>query len=168
MGQRPRPVLSRLLDERKIQRSSTSSSMVANELQAAVTDLRTARRSLRENDSKWATVQAYYCMFHAARALLYQKGFRENGHRGLLAAVRVLYATELSGRLLDDFSDAMKLREAADYGLIYSEESAKDVVDTAKKFLARSRGILKKSRFGAARGIGPFAKQDRLKTHDQP
>lgn len=168
MGQRSGLVLRKLLSERKIQRSRITVQMVANELAAAVTDLRTAQRSLRENDSKWATVQAYYCMFHAARALLYQRGFREYGHRGLLAAVRVLYSTELSGHLLDDFSDAMKLREAADYGLIYSEESAKDVVDAAKKFLAKLRKILKKSHFGLARATGPFTKQNELKPNDEP
>ncbi len=59
--------------------------------------------------------------------------------------------------MLEDFSEAMALREDADYGLIYSEDSALIVLESAGKFLEGARGILdsimKKSLGRAARRI---------------
>jgi len=40
----------------------------------------------------------------------------------------------------------MSMREAADYGLVYSEEAAMDVVETAEDFLDRARLILRITR----------------------
>ncbi len=117
--------------------------MVLKEFEASKNDLETARRSLNEEDHKWATVQAYYSMFHAAKALLYSKGFREKSHRGLLAALRQLYPREIPGPMLDDFREAMELRESADYGLVWSEESASDVLDTAEAFLDKAKTVIR-------------------------
>ncbi len=74
-------ILRSLLRERKITRSRISEGMIAKELAGARNDLRTARASFDGGNYKWATVQAYYSMFHAAQALLYNKGFREKSHR---------------------------------------------------------------------------------------
>jgi uncharacterized protein (UPF0332 family) len=41
--------------------------MVSKELEGAKDDLETARKSLTAGDYKWATIQAYYSIFHAAR-----------------------------------------------------------------------------------------------------
>ena len=46
--------------------------MVSKELDGAKDDLETAKKSLRAGDHKWATVQAYHSIFHAAKALLYK------------------------------------------------------------------------------------------------
>lgn len=143
MGERVAPGLRNLLRERKIIRSRTSRGMVQKELQASKNDLEAARKSLNEGEDKWATVQAYYSIFHAARALLYSKGFREKSHRGLLAALRQLYPREISGSMLDDFREAMELRESADYGLVWSEESATNVLDTAEAFRDKAKSILR-------------------------
>jgi uncharacterized protein (UPF0332 family) len=101
--------------------------------------------SLRAEESKWATIQAYYSTFHSARALLYTKEYAEHGHRALLAALRALYARELPSELLDHFEDAMGLREAADYGSVYSQEGAEEVIETARSFLDAATRILKVS-----------------------
>jgi uncharacterized protein (UPF0332 family) len=146
MGERLRPALKSLLSEGRIRRSRASPEMILKEIQGARKDLETARKSLNEADYKWATIQAYYSIFHAARALLYNRGFRERSHRGLLAALRLLYPASMLGPVLDDFSEAMTLREEADYGLIYSEESAETVVESAMSFLNESKTILKKTR----------------------
>jgi len=117
--------------------------MVLKELEASKNDLGAARKSRDEEDYKWATVQAYYSIFHAAKALLYSKGFREKSHRGLLAALRQLYPREIPGSMLDDFREAMELRESADYGLVWSDESATNVLDTAETFLHKVKSILR-------------------------
>ena len=116
--------------------------MVLKEFEGAGRDLETARKSFNDDDYKWATIQAYYSIFHAARGLLYNRGFREKSHRGLLAAIRLLYSKQLSIASIEDFSEAMRLREEADYGLIYSEESAIDVIESAEIFLGKCRAIV--------------------------
>ncbi len=143
MGERIAPGLRSLLRERKIIRSRISRGMVLKELEASKNDLGAARKSRDEEDYKWATVQAYYSIFHAAKALLYSKGFREKSHRGLLAALRQLYPREIPGSMLDDFREAMELRESADYGLVWSDESATNVLDTAEAFLHKVKSILR-------------------------
>jgi len=54
--------------------------LVPKELGQADHDLQAAKRSCGVGEHKWATIQAYYAMFHAARALLYAKGYREKSH----------------------------------------------------------------------------------------
>lgn len=142
MGQRVSPALRTLLDQKTIRRSRMSNEMVVKELDGARRDLETARKSLRRGDDKWATVQAYYSVFHAARALLYTKGFREHSHRGLLSALRLLYPGRDVGSMLEDFSEAMSLREQADYGLVYSADSARIAIEDAENFLRESSKLL--------------------------
>jgi uncharacterized protein (UPF0332 family) len=116
--------------------------MVSKELDGAKNDLETARKSLKAGDYKWATVQAYYSIFHAAKALLYNKDFRERSHRGLLSALKLLYPSKIVGSIIEDFSEAMRLREQADYGLVYSEDSARVSVEDAESFLEETTKIL--------------------------
>ena len=106
--------------------------MVLKELKGAESDLNDAKESIESGKFKWATVQGYYSIFHSARALLYSKGFREKSHRTLLQALRELFTREMPRSLFDDFEDAMSMREAADYGLIFSEEGARDVLKSAE------------------------------------
>ena len=43
---------------------------------------------------------------------------------------------------MEDFSEAMRLREQADYGLVYSEDSARVSVEDAESFLEETTKIL--------------------------
>lgn len=65
------------LRKKKIVRFPGARKLAAKELDVARADLSAARQSLKQKNYKWATVQAYYTMFHAARTLLYHKGYRE-------------------------------------------------------------------------------------------
>jgi len=143
LGEAVSPFLRNLLKERRIIRSKTSSLMVAKELSGSRSDLVTARASHKAGDYKWATVQAYYSVFHAARALLYNKGFRERSHRGLLKALAELYPRNALSDMLEAFEESMNLREAADYGLVYSEQGAEGALEDAHAFLQRSKVILR-------------------------
>jgi uncharacterized protein (UPF0332 family) len=116
--------------------------MVAKELKGSGSDLATAKASYEAGDHKWATVQAYYSIFHAARALLYNKGFRERSHRGLLKALAELYPPNTLSGLLVVFEESMNLREDADYGLVYSEHGAGDALEDAEVFFEKSKMIL--------------------------
>ncbi len=143
MGNDLSPVLLKLLEERKILRIRRDSALIAKEIAAAKADLKDAKESLALKKSKWATIQGYYATFHSARALLYDKGFREKSHHALLVAVRELYVSEIERSLIQDFEHGMYLRQEEDYGLKFSGRGAQDVIDIAEKMLERTKSILK-------------------------
>lgn len=132
-----------LLGERRLTKIKPDRKLVLKEIKGAKSDLETARKSLQDKNFKWATIQGYYSIFHAARALLYSKGFREKSHYALFVAIRELFRDELDLSLIQGFEDAMNLRQTADYGLTFSEEGAIDVIETAEKFLLTTKEVLK-------------------------
>jgi uncharacterized protein (UPF0332 family) len=132
----------RFVEQRKLIKIGVDRKLVIKEVEAAVSDLEEAKDSLSRERLKWATIQGYYSMFHAARALVYSKGFREKSHYALLVALRELFKDELELELIQSFEDAMSLREEADYGLVFSEEGATSVVNSAERFLNKVREIL--------------------------
>jgi uncharacterized protein (UPF0332 family) len=118
--------------------------LAPRELDQADHDLQAAKNSCDAGEYKWATIQAYYAMFHAARALLYAKGYREKSHYCLSVALLELYvdAGELSLSLAKDFDRAMLLRESADYKGDFSERGAKEVINNAERFILAARQVL--------------------------
>jgi uncharacterized protein (UPF0332 family) len=131
-----------LLEERKLSKIKLDKALILKEIEAAELDLETARKSLQDRNFKWATIQGYYSIFHAARALLFSKGFREKSHYALLIAIQELFSNKLEQSLIQGFEDAMNLRQTADYGLTFSEEGAFDVIETAEKFLLKTKELL--------------------------
>jgi len=105
------------IKDNKIAKFLASKSLIEKELLASSSDLKDAQDSFMMKKYKWATIQAYYSMFHLARALLFSKGYREKSHICLIAAINVLFVeTNLVPRkLIDNFLTAKELRENADY-----------------------------------------------------
>ena len=58
------------LRKNKIVKFVGAKKLALRELKTAQDDLKVASASLKNNVAKWATIQAYYTMFHAARALV--------------------------------------------------------------------------------------------------
>jgi uncharacterized protein (UPF0332 family) len=133
----------RLLEERKLQRIEPKHDIITKETASAEYDLGKSKNSFEEADYKWAIVQAYYSMFHAARALIYSKGYREKSHRACLVALKEFFLDALGEERIDDFEEAMDLRESADYGSAYTDEDARNLVAKAQEFLENVRRILK-------------------------
>lgn len=133
----------RLVRDRRLIRIRVDRDLIRKEIKAAISDLEEARDSLSRERFKWATIQGYYSMFHAARALIYSRGIRERSHYALLIALRELFGNQLDSEDIRNFEEAMDLREEADYGLVFSEEGATSVVNNAEKFLKRAKEILK-------------------------
>ena len=137
----------RCIDNRKLVSFKTTPDMIKKELNIAAYDLKRAKDSLRDDDAKWATVQGYYAMFHTARALIFKQGYREKSHRCLLVAIQELYVAKgkLPIEYVDSFREAMDLREDADYGFIYSKQSAHNIIKAASKFFEYANTILRSS-----------------------
>jgi uncharacterized protein (UPF0332 family) len=143
MGNGLSAALQKLIEERKLTRITPDRKLVVKEIAASKADLKDAKESLGLKKFKWAIIQGYYAMFHSARALLFERGYREKSHYALLVAIREFYANEIERSLIQEFEHGMYLRQEADYGLKFSESGAQDVIETAEKLLVRAKAILR-------------------------
>lgn len=127
----------RCVQERRLLKITPSQEMIQKELESAEYDLKRAKNSLEEEDFKWAAVQSYYAMFHAAKALVLKKGYREKSHFCLLIALRELYvkSDRLNAEMVENLELCMNLRHEADYGLTYHQGSAETAITYAEEFL---------------------------------
>ena len=94
---------------------------------------------------KYATINSYYSIFHAARALLYSQGYRERSHHCLSIAIEALFVETgtISSRYIQIFKNSMSLRENADYSSSFSYESALLSITNAHEFLSAARSLLR-------------------------
>ncbi len=104
-----------------------------------------AEKTFNDKDYKWATIQAYYSMFHSARALLFARNYREHSHHCLIVAMRALYVETrlLPGSLIEALGKGKRLREDADYYDRWSEEGAMFALKAAENFLKKARELTK-------------------------
>jgi len=133
------------LKKGKIRKFYRGKALVKKELESAKFDLGAAKESIKDKNYKWATIQTYYSMFHSARALLYDKNYREKSHYCLIEAIRALYVRQglLDYWLIEALQKAKILREGADYYSEFTEAAASDLIQNAKKFIDKVRKILK-------------------------
>ena len=132
------------LEKRRILKFSRGKQLVKKELQAAQDDLLEAQDRFKNKKYKYATITAYYSILHSARALIYSEGYREKSHYYLLVAVQALFTERklLDEELAKDFHNAMILREDADYHGEFSRDGAKNAIESAIKFLQKTKTLL--------------------------
>ncbi len=113
------------LRRKRIWEFSRGKSLVEKELKTAEKDLADGKEGLQREKYKWSTVQAYYSMFHSARALLYAKNYREKSHYCLIVALRAFYVDKklLPQSLIESLQNGKRLREQADYYDDWSKEA---------------------------------------------
>ncbi len=135
----------KFLAKKKIIPFRAGKRLYLKELKTAGEDFKSAQNSLAEGNFKWATIQFYYAMFHAVRALIYSKGYREKSHYALKVAFEALFIDQgmIERELLDSFVTAMGLRESADYKSNFSKEGAQEVFENARRLIKRAENILK-------------------------
>ena len=127
----------RCIKERRLVKIKPLKEIIQKEIESAEYDLERARNSLEQEDFKWTAIQSYYSMFHAAKALVLKKGYREKSHFCLIIALRELYVKEekLNQEMVENFELCMNLRHEADYGLSYHQESAETSIKYSEEFL---------------------------------
>lgn len=81
-------IIEDLTSKGKLKSARLSDEMVKKEFEAGKKDFSSAQASFDSSNFKWATIQAYYAIFHAARALLYKNGYREESHVALKLAIK--------------------------------------------------------------------------------
>lgn len=133
------------LERQKLVKFAAAKKLAQRELKTAEEDLKTAQKSLKSGNEKWAIIQAYYAMFHTARALLYSQSYREKSHYCLIVAMRAIFVEQgiLDVRLVEAFQTAKVLRENADYENEFSKESAKELLEKAEQFYICAQTILR-------------------------
>ena len=111
------------------------------DLQRAIKAVRAAESLLDNGFPEDAVSRAYYAVLHAARAALMVEGLAARTHTG----VRRRFGTDLvqSGSIEGEWAKvlarAQSARETADYdtATAMDEERAADLVDQARRFVAR-------------------------------
>ncbi len=143
----------RCLEKKSLVKIGVDEKLINKEITASENDLKDSNDVLKLNKYKLATITSYYSMFHAARALLYSKGYREKSHFCLRMALKNLFVNKnlLEPGFLDDYDMAKDLRENADYQSEFSEENAEKLVEKAKKFIDKINVF---HRGGGTTGIG--------------
>jgi len=133
------------LKNRRIIPFPRAKGLVKKELAAAEYDLAEAKDRLKNSKHKYATINSYYSIFHAARALLYSKGYRERSHHCLSIAMETLFVEtgKMSNRFIQIFKNSMSLRENADYSSSFSKESALLSISYAQEFLEIAMTLLR-------------------------
>jgi len=133
------------LEKKRILYFNRGKMLIKKELEAAESDLNEASDRLKNRKYKYATITAYYSMFHTSRALIYSKSYREKSHYYLLVALQALFVDKglIDEELARDFHTAMVLREDADYHGEFSKEGALSSIESATKFLQKAEIVLK-------------------------
>jgi len=134
----------RCLEKKNLAKISVDKKLIEKEIVAAKSDLKDSEDVLKLEKYKMATISAYYSMFHAARALLYSKGYREKSHFCLRTAIKNLFIDSnlLESSFLDDYDTAKDLRENADYKSDFSKDGAGQLIVKAKRFLGKVKILL--------------------------
>lgn len=144
MGRKINLEFQKALEKKKILHFSKGKILVKKELKAAEDDLNEAKDRLKNKKYKYATITAYYSMFHVTRALIYSKGYREKSHYYLLVALQALFVDKglIEEKFAKDFHTTMLLRESADYHSEFSKEGAESSIESATEFLQKVKSLL--------------------------
>ncbi|MGC9778420.1 MAG: HEPN domain-containing protein [Candidatus Heimdallarchaeota archaeon] len=121
--------------------------MYEEQIAQAEEKLRVAELLLKEGFYNDAVSRAYYCIFFAASALLSTKGISIKTHKGLLSqfSLEFIKTGQIDDSFIKAFKIAKELREEADYSIVrqLSREEALSVLADAKKFLMKTKQIIK-------------------------
>jgi uncharacterized protein (UPF0332 family) len=86
-----------------------------------------------------AVSSAYSSMFHAARALLFNDGVRENSHYGLYVYLNEKFSGRIEPRFISELNNLRYERHEIAYGLEIkkiTEEDAESILITAEEFIS--------------------------------
>lgn len=131
-------IIDDLIQKGKLKKGTYSDEMCKKEFSVAKKDLEAAKSSYEIENYKWATIQAYYAIFHGVRSLVYRSGYREESYSALKLAFKELYIKTdiLPEDVYTSLERGMNLREMADYKENYSQTGASNLIEMIVKGLA--------------------------------
>lgn len=105
---------------------------IPREMNASDYDLDSARRDYSYGDYKWATIKAYYSILHATNAFVRIKGVIINHHYCTYLFLEKLASKgEIEARYVEAFRATLHDRMDANYGEIFSKDTAENAITTA-------------------------------------
>ncbi|MEM2896820.1 MAG: HEPN domain-containing protein [Candidatus Bathyarchaeia archaeon] len=118
--------------------------LIEKEVRESERDFDDAKTSFEMGKFKWAIIQSYYSMFHAARAVLFSLGLKERRHSAITIVLEDLVKKKkIEPRFVNDFKAGIFAREEADYEAEYSQERAESLLKIAEEFNKKMRDILR-------------------------
>ena len=130
------------LDKGLIKEDPSADERVESSLAIAERFLRSSSRNLEIDEFEMAEMAAYNSSFHAARALLFAKGYTERSHFCLGVALKGLY----KGKIIDHLKTFDKIRLSRHNiqygGALVSQDEAAFVINFARYFLIAARSEL--------------------------
>jgi uncharacterized protein (UPF0332 family) len=127
-----------------LKRIERNDKMIKKEIESSIYDLKRSEQSFEFDDYKWATIKAYYSIFHAAKALIISKGYIEKKHFAIGVVLEYLATIkQIDYKIVTDFHAALGSREDADYRHIYSKETSEYIIEIAKEFIPIIKKILR-------------------------
>ena len=125
----------------------TSKNYAKASLERAEKALKSAKLLQENGELEDAASRAYYAMFHAARAILFNKGISAKTHRGTISIFgeKIVKQGILSEEYADMLRKAFDLRQKSDYEL-YTElnaETVKEAIKNAEKFIKKAKELKK-------------------------
>ncbi len=135
----------RCLEKGKLREFPKGKGLFLKELKTAEEDLEESKENYKNKKFKWATIQAYYAMFHTGRALIYSREYRERSHYCLIVGLRTLFVSKrlLNSQTVEMLQQGKRLRESADYYSEWSQEGAHRMIESAEEFIRKAKEILK-------------------------
>jgi len=130
------------LEEGGLVKIEPSRHIAEKEIKEAKYDFEKSTESIDKEDFKWTEIKAYYCCFHALRALLFLIGLREKGHYFTFIALKEVLGKFFSKEDIEKYSNQLKRRELADYYSAYSKEEAHASIEFAEDFLFKAEKLL--------------------------
>ena len=137
-------IIEDLIKKGKIKKTVFSEEMYKKEFRVGEKDLESAKESFENENYKWATIQAYYAIFHIVRALVYKEGYREESHTALKHIFRELYikTNKLPISIYNSLENGMNLREMADYKESYSKTGAENIIKSVLKAVSEVKKLI--------------------------
>jgi uncharacterized protein (UPF0332 family) len=133
------------LEKGLIKKDPSAGERAESSLMIAERFLRSSNRNLEIDEYEMAEMAAYNSAFHAARALLFAKGYTERSHFCLGVALGGLY----KGKIIDHLKTFDKIRLSrhnVQYGgALVSQDEAAFVIDFARDFLNAAKTELQAS-----------------------
>jgi uncharacterized protein (UPF0332 family) len=132
------------LENRFLLKIDPAEDLTKKEILEAEYDFEKSEKAFKDDDFKWSIVKSYYCMFHAARAVLFKIGLREKKHFAIGVVLEDLNKKgKLESKYVNYFNAAVSSREDADYHYTYSKETAEYSLKIADEFLKKMKELVK-------------------------
>lgn len=132
--------LEELLRSKVIRRIKPNHKLALNSIRRAKRDIDTAKTLIENEKFDWALAVSYNAMLLAARALMFNRGYRPSSEAGHVAAVKFLHAslgTELSEKMIMVLNGMRKKRHRVVYEEmdVVSEDEAGQDLRWAEEFV---------------------------------